>query len=400
MSKTLREATLSTRHARSKLSPGVHWRGLNADVHLGYRRAHRTGRWLVRWYLGGQKYRQETIGAADDALQADGQACLSFEQAKSRALAKAADRRTEARATAAGPIQTVRSAIEAYIVIREAREQGQASRKHDARTRLTKHVLSTSIADRPLYALTLEDLMGWREGLPMALAPETVRRLSNDLKAALNAAAMKHRAIVPADLTLTIKHALKSGEPSPATARDKQALSDEGIRSLVEAARQVDEAEGWDGDLLRMILVLAATGSRFLTGSATRSRRRSDRSEPDHAAGEPQGARQEEVISHLGSRGCRGDRVFEPGHRRPSPRRSAVGALATSTGAKDPREAAALGTGSSGTMAQCQRAHSPVAADYSAGEVERRYRALCAAPLLDRSAIASRSPGSPGRGTP
>ena len=211
---------------------------------------------------------------------------------------------------------------------------------------------------------------------------------------------LKHRAIVPADLTLTIKHALKSGEPSPATARDKQALSDEGIRSLVEAARQVDEAEGWDGDLLRMILVLAATGSRFLTGGATRGWRRSDRSKPDHAAGEPQGSRQEEVISHFGSRGCRGDRVVEPGHRRPSSTRLAVGALATSTGARNGRESAALGTGSSGTMAQCKRAHSPVAADYGAGEVERRYSALCAAPLLDRSAIASRSPGSPRSGAP
>ena len=85
MSKTLREAALSDPHMHALNSAtGVHWRGLErrraSRLSQG---ARRTGRWLVRWYLGGQKYRQETIGAADDALEADGQACLSFEQAKS-----------------------------------------------------------------------------------------------------------------------------------------------------------------------------------------------------------------------------------------------------------------------------------------------------------------------------
>ena len=263
MPKRLQESALSTRNARSKLNAGLHWRGLNADVHLGYRKSRRAGRWIVRWYLGRQKYRQETLAVADDALDADGRDCLSYEQAKSRALAKVGERRIEARAAAHGPVATVRSVVEAYIAVREAREQGYASGKHDARTRLSKHVLSTPIADVPLHALSERDLTRWREGLPSSLVPGTVRRLINDFKAALNAAALKHRAAVPADLTLTIKNAMKLNDPSPPVARDKQALSDQEIRRLIEAARQVDNADRWDGDLLRVIVVLAATGSRF-----------------------------------------------------------------------------------------------------------------------------------------
>ena len=68
MSKTLNEAALTTRNARKGLPLGVHWRGLNPDVHLGYRKQKRGGRWLVRWYGlhdGAKKYRQKTIGPAE-----------------------------------------------------------------------------------------------------------------------------------------------------------------------------------------------------------------------------------------------------------------------------------------------------------------------------------------------
>lgn len=266
MARTLTESTVSTRNARTKLSVGTHWRGLNADVHLGYRKGKRAGRWLVRWYLGDQKYQQEAIGAADDALDADGVDCLSFEQAKSRALATVKDRKAEKKASEEGPAPTVKSVVEAYIAAREARDEnqtGEAPKKRDARNRLTKHVLSAKIAAVTLYALTETDLEQWRSNLPANLAPDTVRRLVNDYKAALNAGALKHRKSLPAEIPLIIKNGLKAGEAGAPTARDKQALPDADIRRIVLAAREVDEAEGWEGDLLRMVVVLAATGARF-----------------------------------------------------------------------------------------------------------------------------------------
>jgi integrase len=265
MTKTLIEATVSTRNARSKLSEGLHWRGLNADVHLGYRKGKRAGRWLVRWYVGAQKYQQETIGVADDALDADGDSCLTFEQAKTKAVAFVSERKTMQRAEAQGPVATVRSVVSAYIAARDAREAARddTRSKSDARHRLTKHVLSSPIADRELYRLTESDLTEWRDGLAEGLAAGTVRRLVNDFKAALNAGAAKYRGILPAEVPVIIKSGLASKTATAPVARDKQALADADIRRLIEAAKQIDDADEWGGDLLRLVATLAATGARF-----------------------------------------------------------------------------------------------------------------------------------------
>lgn len=88
------------------------------------------------------------------------------------------------------------------------------------------------------------------------------------LKAALNAAAGDGRRVLPADLPVIIKHGLKTpeteeAEPQQATAHDSQILSDKEVRWVIEAARQVDAEQGWEGDLLRMVVLLAATGARF-----------------------------------------------------------------------------------------------------------------------------------------
>lgn len=263
MSKTLTESTISTANARSKLKEGVHWRGLNADVHLGYRKGKRGGRWLVRWYKGEQEYQQETLATADDALEADGINCLTFEQAKSRALDTVKDRRAEERALATGPAPTVRSAVLTYVTLREARDRERhAARSGDARARLSRHVLTAPLAEVKLHKLTEDDLKGWKAGLSPSLAPGSVRRLVNDLKAVLNSTAAAKRSVLPAELSGNIRHGLKSDEDSTPIARDKQALPDDDIRRIIEASRQID-AQGWEGDLLRMVAVLAATGAGF-----------------------------------------------------------------------------------------------------------------------------------------
>ena len=49
MSKTLTEAQVTTANARSRLGLGVHWRRLDAEAHLGYRKGKQGGVWFVRW---------------------------------------------------------------------------------------------------------------------------------------------------------------------------------------------------------------------------------------------------------------------------------------------------------------------------------------------------------------
>jgi integrase len=263
MSKTVAETPMTTRSARRQLEAGLHWRGLDTEVHLGYRKAVKGGKWLVRWRVG-KGYRQTPLGTADDVLEADGNETLSFDQARQAARDCVEAARLSAAVAAAGPIPTVRSAIEAYLIEREAREAAQRpgkTSKKDARSRLSRHVLSNQvIADKPLHEISEATLRAWRQSLS-GLAATSVRRLGNDFKAALNLAAERNRTAAPT-LPAILKAAFKSA-PAPAVAREHQILDDGEVRSLIQAARKVDEAGEWDGDLYRLVLVLAATGARF-----------------------------------------------------------------------------------------------------------------------------------------
>lgn len=83
-----------------------------------------------------------------------------------------------------------------------------------------------------------------------------------DLKAALNDAARHYRKKLPADFALIIREGLKISEPRSPEAR-RQILNDEAIKRILSETRRYDHAQNWDGDLFRLILLLAATGARF-----------------------------------------------------------------------------------------------------------------------------------------
>jgi integrase len=261
MSKVLKEAPLSTRSARGKLTSGTHWRSIDPDTHLGYRKGVRGGRWLVRWYQGEQAYSQVTLATADDAFDADGSDTLDFNQAVASARAHIASARADKLAEAAGPVLTVAAAVETYLTGRETRERSQtagAGLKRDARSRLTKYVLGSDLASMPMHRIDETALSRWRNGIPAGLSPATVQRLVNDLKAALNLAARTNRARLPVEIIGTIRAGLRVEEATTAEAR-KQVLFDADVRRIIDAAWQVDR----EGDTARLVLVLAATGARF-----------------------------------------------------------------------------------------------------------------------------------------
>jgi integrase len=165
-----------------------------------------------------------------------------------------------------GPAITVRSAIEEYLKAREKREAKDHAKiglKRDPRSRLTKHVLEANekLAAKPLAALTTGDLAKWRDGLQMA--PGSAQRTVNDFKAALNAIARRAKAQLPPTMRDTIKDGLATVHASPAAAREAQVLPDADVRALISAAWEIDAAGAWEGDLARVVLVLAATGARF-----------------------------------------------------------------------------------------------------------------------------------------
>jgi integrase len=143
---------------------------------------------------------------------------------------------------------------------------------------MKRHVLSDkAFADTPLAKLRASTIEEWRAKLPVRLCSEqplprentrlgrwdrplsaaTLNRLMNDLRAALNSAAEKHRRELPPYLPAEIKAGTKA-VPVFGNAR-KQLLTDDEVRRIVEAAYEVDES----GDFGRLVLLAAATGARF-----------------------------------------------------------------------------------------------------------------------------------------
>jgi integrase len=117
-----------------------------------------------------------------------------------------------------------------------------------------------------LHNLTERQLLDWREALPDALGANSRQRLVNDLRAALNSARTAHRERLPAGLAETIKQGLRAPEradESEPVARDNQILGDGDVARLLRAAREIDAEGNFDGDLFRLVVVLAATGARF-----------------------------------------------------------------------------------------------------------------------------------------
>jgi integrase len=258
MTRHVRNARLDSRSARLKLKDdNIHRQSLGGKLHLGYRQGKGAGVWIARRYLGDGKYTTETIGEADDLADANGDTVLNFDQAQKKARKWASDLDEKERIAALGPVVTVRDAVNEYL-----KERSTAL---DARGKL-KHVLAdTALAETPLAGLEVDDLKRWRASLlAKEMSESSARRVANDARAALNAAAKRHRKALPETIRDTIRDGFAVTKGAQVdNLREKQILSDADIRRLIKATLEIDEQQGWGGDLFRMIVVLAQTGARF-----------------------------------------------------------------------------------------------------------------------------------------
>jgi integrase len=261
MTRRLVESPITTRSARAALPIGLHWRGIDHDIHLGYRKGRAGGRWLVRWYQQANKgYKRIELGDADDVFDVG---TLDYRAATQAAVAAVSQARKKLVADAVGPVPTVRLSVEGYIAARNARKSATENRetKSDAESTLKKHVLGDeALCSTRLDELSEGQLVDWRSALDPSLKASRRRRIANDLKAALNAAHRADRRRLPADFAETIKVGLAAeGEmvETGEVARDNQILDDDIVRQIVSTAIEQDP------DLGRMILCLAATGARF-----------------------------------------------------------------------------------------------------------------------------------------
>ncbi|WP_375404147.1 integrase [uncultured Sphingomonas sp.] len=264
MARKLIEAALTTRTARAALVAGLHWRAIDPDIHLGYRKARVGGKWIVRHYLAALKtYRRIELGTADDAI-AEG--TLSYNAAVASARDAVAKARRGSTLRFDLPVGTIRTAVEAHIAVHNAREsarEGRLVRSITAGT-LRRHVLDNPpFANISLEALTEEQLAAWLIGLGDRLKPTRKRRIATDLKAALNAVHRAARKKLPSDFAETVRLGLKADNLAETEQADEivegMILADDTVRALVSAAYRVDD----DGDLGRLVICLVATGARF-----------------------------------------------------------------------------------------------------------------------------------------
>jgi integrase len=167
MARTIRDAALDTRAARSRLRARgkPYYRAIEEGLHLGYRRPRGrrgkpagAGKWVVRHYVGGQAYEIETIGSADDFSDADGVAILDYWQAQQKARERMV-RRVHAAAGKSGPL-TVKDAVEAYLGWME----GARKSAYDARRRAEAFIYP-KLGEIECSALTADALRKWHAAM-------------------------------------------------------------------------------------------------------------------------------------------------------------------------------------------------------------------------------------------
>ena len=261
MARTVTDAKLESRTARSKLviRKKPFYRSLEPGRHIGYYKGAQGGVWLARLNDAG-KYREQSLGTADDVRDANGSDVLSFAQAQDAARAWFVVYEIAKAKRNVPPTPTVRNVVESYIEARNMRERTRRQDKlvnSSAAYKLTVHVLEkTELADTRLSDLSVSDLREWRRSLPGTSA--SGQRITNDFKAALNHSAQGVLRLVIRDGLAALSGDGSGLTPGIAKMAENKILADDEVRQLLEAIKGLG-----DEDFYRMCFVLAATGARF-----------------------------------------------------------------------------------------------------------------------------------------
>ena len=268
MARTVRDANLEKREARRRLPARAkpHYRVLEEGLHLGYRRLKSgAGNWVVRHYVGDQKYEVKTLAPADDFSDADGTKILSFSQAQAKARELMVDRANKA-AGKTGPI-TVKDAIHAYIGFLETNRKSARFSRYAADAFILPELGAKAVND-----LTKEQIEKWLHGLAKAGARIRVKRGDEQrFKDVADPEEYRRRRKSTANRILTIlKAALNKAW------REGKAASDAAWRR-VEPFESVDAARvryltlaeatrllnGCDPDFRRLVRGALETGARY-----------------------------------------------------------------------------------------------------------------------------------------
>jgi integrase len=156
MARTIRDASLQSREARSRLAARgkPYWRLIEQGLHLGYRKPRgrrgkpaAAGAWVVRRYIGDEKYETHTIASADDFSDANGKTILSFAQAQQQARER----------IKAGPL-TVQAAMADYLAYLEAEGKPTADTRRRVNAFICPRLFDKEASDPKLGDIKIDEL--------------------------------------------------------------------------------------------------------------------------------------------------------------------------------------------------------------------------------------------------
>jgi integrase len=266
MARTVRDAKLESRAARDRLAPGAkpHWRTLvPKKLHLGYRRKRKDepGVWLVRHYLGDERYQVAPLGLADDYQDEGG--VLSFADAQRAAHAH----RPPVRGRTGMP--TVADALADYIA--DLRTERPATA--DYMQGIAARAILPALGAKRLAALTTEELTAWRNALAEQPAYGAHRPLpqSEDKKRARRASANRFFGVLRAALNKAFVTGLVASDTAWRRVRPlkKTAAARVTLLTHEQARRLVNAADAQTG-FRNLVIAALQTGMRY--GELTRLR--------------------------------------------------------------------------------------------------------------------------------
>jgi len=163
MARKVRNASLDTRAARSKLTARgkPYYFALDPGLHLGYRKLRGgAGTWVMRRYVGEQNYETRVIATADDLSDANGIDVLDFWQAQTRAREL---RDGHSRSSSGKGPYTVRQALADYWSF--LRGEGRPAALVDENERRANALIVPELGELEVASLTAKRLRAWRDEL-------------------------------------------------------------------------------------------------------------------------------------------------------------------------------------------------------------------------------------------
>ncbi|WP_096701267.1 site-specific integrase [Magnetospirillum sp. 15-1] len=177
MARTVRNAKIDTRSARSKLPTGktIHWTTIAPGCALGYRKGAKGGMWIAKFVKEGFR-REVSLGPADDVMDADGLTALDYVHAQTKAREWFSSSAMEAvgERTMTPGKATITVVMQDYVS--EYKRKGGKSLK-ELESRINAFILP-KLGDVTLEKLTTKRLRDWHA--EVAATPPRLRTRKGD----------------------------------------------------------------------------------------------------------------------------------------------------------------------------------------------------------------------------